>query len=527
MIHFLRKDLTRLLSLAAILFIAFQVSAQAPPKNWFLLDPERDHYYGMSVERTYEELLKNKTSQTVIVAVLDGGVDVLHEDLKNKVWVNPKETPNNKIDDDKNGYTDDLHGWNFIGGEKGNVQYDQLEVTRLYKQLRDRYANRSEVGVSDPGYQEYLDIKQRYESMSAETRVNYSYYQSFLNNLEALLTFAGTDDPTAAQLEAMESVPDSLQRIRIILIDYINRGTSAGELHENLTEAVQMDATAAKYYYNPDYDSRWIVGDKYDDASERYYGNADVAGPDATHGTHVAGIIGADRTNSIGVKGVADNVQILALRCVPDGDERDKDVANSIRYAVDMGAKVINMSFGKPLSYNKKAVDDAMKYAMEHDVLLVHGAGNDGINVDVEKVYPNKFFEDGGVANNFVNVGASKYENAVAAFSDYGQKNVDVFAPGVVIYSTVPGNKYRNLQGTSMSAPMVSGVAAILRSYYPSLTAPEVKEILIKSCVKMKGKVALPGDDEEEKMVPWKKLCVSGGIVNAYKAVQLAEKKVN
>ncbi|MFI5135385.1 MAG: S8 family serine peptidase, partial [Chitinophagales bacterium] len=357
-------------------------------------------------------------------------------------------------------------------------------------------------------------------------------YKGLLDHMDSLFKAIGNTDPTVEQLENLKSIPDSLQRAKLILVQYMKEGNSAAELYDDLEEAVNEVAADAQYHYNVDYNSRAIVGDNYDDVSERYYGNNDVAGPDPMHGTHVAGIIAADRNNNIGIKGIADNVKILVVRSVPDGDERDKDIGNSIRYAVDMGAKVINMSFGKGYSYNKKAVDDAMKYAEEHDVLIVHGAGNDAENADVKKVYPNKYFENGGVANNFINVGASKWDNNVAMFSDYGKKNVDLFAPGVSIYSTVPGNKYRNLQGTSMASPMVAGVAAMIRSYFPSLTAPEVREILIKSCTKMKGKVALPGeqseqdkDDQKAKMVKWKQLCVSGGIVNAYKAVELAEKK--
>ncbi|HYV91313.1 MAG TPA: S8 family peptidase [Chitinophagales bacterium] len=510
------------------------VFAQSLPQNWFLLDPKTDHYYGVSAERAYNELLQGKNSTTVIVAVIDGGVDVTHEDLKNKVWVNPKEIPGNNIDDDRNGYIDDVNGWDFIGGSDSDVQYDQFELTRLYKLLHDKFGENTSAAATtgNTEYQRYLRIKHDYDVKSAESRMNYTMYNRFLTVMNDLFEAVGSDNPTLEQIQNFRPADTSIILINAqqIVLSMMKQGTSAAELRTEIEEGIDEVRADAEYHYNPDYDPRPIVGDNYNDASQRYYGNNHVAGPDPLHGTHVSGIIAADRDNNMGIKGIAENVKILVVRCVPDGDERDKDVANSIRYAVDMGAKVINMSFGKGYSYNKKAVDDAMKYAMDHDVLLIHGAGNDGMNIDTATVVPNKYFEDGGVANNFINVGANMWDNRVARFSDYGKKNVDLFAPGVQIYSTVPGNKYRNLQGTSMASPMVAGVAAMIRSYFPQLTAVQVKEILMKSVVKMPKKVMVPADEMDPKAkmkkAKLKKLCVSGGVVNAYNAVKLAEKKI-
>lgn len=515
----------KLLVLLIVGLFSLNCFSQAPPQNWFLLDPEKDNYNGVSAERAYSELLQGRTSTPVIVAVIDGGVDVEHEDLKSKIWWNTKEIPNNKIDDDKNGYVDDINGWDFIGGATQDVRYDNLEVTRLFRLYRDSfnvYASRV-TPDQNPFTLPYNTIKVSYDAMASESRENYLLYNKLLKSIDALFAEIGSDNPSLEQLESHKPQSDSLILITSILKTMMKEGTTAHEIKDELESAVDHVRVGAEYYYNPDFDPRPIVGDNYPDATERYYGNNEVEGPEATHGTHVAGIIGADRTNASGIKGVADNVQIIALRCVPDGDERDKDVGNSIRYAVDMGAKVINMSFGKAFAYNKKAVDDAMKYALEKDVLLVHGSGNDGLNVDSAIVYPNKFFADGGVAPNFINVGACMWDNRVADFSNYGKKNVDVFAPGVIIYSTVPNDKYKNLQGTSMASPMVSGVAAVVRSYFPDLTAEEVKKILMKSVVKVKGKVNLPSSDE--KMVKMKKLCRSGGIVNLYNAIKMAERK--
>jgi subtilisin family serine protease len=518
---------------AVLLLFGLNAIAQSPPQNWFLLDPRTDHVYGVGSERAYNELLQGKTSTTVIVAVIDGGVDVTHEDLANKIWLNPKETPGNNIDDDGNGLPDDINGWDFIGGPAGDVQYDQLELTRLYKQLSDKFGQNSSSAATtgNTEYERYLRIKHDYEMKSAESRTNYTLYQHFLSGMDDLIAATGTENPTAEQIQNVQIADTSLRMMTAqqILISMMRDGTAASEIRNDLQEGINEMKTSSEYHYNPDFNPRPIIGDNYEDITERNYGNAEVAGPDATHGTHVAGIIAADRNNNTGIKGIAENVRILVVRCVPDGDERDKDVGNSIRYAVDQGARVINMSFGKGYSYNKKAVDDALRYAMAQDVLIVHGAGNEGVNVDTAMVFPNKYFEDGGIADNFINVGATTWDSRIAGFSDFGKKNVDLFAPGVQIYSTVPGNKYRNLQGTSMSSPMVAGIAAMIRSYYPQLTAGEVREILIKSVVKVPGKVFvgsdMPDSNGKPKKVKMKKLCVSGGIVNAYNAVKLAEKK--
>ncbi|MCS6991452.1 MAG: S8 family peptidase [Chitinophagales bacterium] len=508
------------LRLVVALSLMLPLAAKAQLQEWFLLDPQRDGVYGAAVQRAYQELLKDKTGQTVVVAVLDGGTDITHEDLKSVLWRNSGEQEGNGLDDDRNGYVDDVHGWNFIGGKNGSVQYDQMELTRLYKMMLDRYGTQGPP-PSDPNHAEYLRLRFAYEQKVAETEKEYQLYSGLYRNMKLLQELVGTQDPPLDQLLNLDTLPDSLTATVFLLSGILDEETSFLSLYEALGEYVKHLETGRQYHYNLNFDPRPLVGDNYLDASERYYGNADVAGPDATHGTHVAGIIAADRTNQTGTMGVADNVRIMVLRCVPDGDERDKDVANSIRYAVDHGARIINMSFGKSYSFNKQVVDNAVRYAMQKDVLIVHGAGNDHLNTDKTSVYPNPYFADGGKATNFINVGASTPDGKPADFSNYGKKTVDVFAPGVNIYSTVPENKYRSLQGTSMAAPVVAGTAALIRSYYPQLTAEQIRKILIKSVTKMKGKAPLPGSG---KRVRWKRLCVSAGIVNAYQALLLAER---
>jgi cell wall-associated protease len=271
-----------------------------------------------------------------------------------------------------------------------------------------------------------------------------------------------------------------------------------------------------------------VVQDKYDDLNDRFYGNNDVMATNPMHGTHVAGIIGAVRNNGIGINGVADNVRIMAIRAVPDGDEHDKDIALAIRYAVDNGAKVINMSFGKSFSPQKKWVDDAMKYAESKDVLLVHAAGNESTDIDHAENYPNPIYQQNGKrTTNWISVGASgpEADELAASFSNYGKKEVDVFSPGVKIYSTLPGgNVYGNEQGTSMASPVTAGLAALILSYYPELSASQVKEIIIKSVTPVTGlQVFKPSKEGEENLVTFSDLSASGGVINATEAIKLAE----
>lgn len=532
----LRSLLTSLFILGAIVFAVAQDAAEAP-KNWFLLDPTTDNYPGVSAAKTYEQLLKNKNGQKVIVAVIDSGVDAEHEDLKDIMWVNRDEIPGNGIDDDNNGYIDDIHGWNFIGGKNGkNINQDALEISRLAAHYKKKFDGKdvSKLNKKEKAkYDKYQDITKKIEEKKSNLAQQSMGVMMAVEGFKQVKEHIKKDSFTKEDLDAIETDDEALTQSIGILQNILSRGMSVAELEEGLNEAAEYFDNQINYYYNPDFDPRAeIVGDNYANSSEKYYGNNDVQGPDANHGTHVAGIIAAVRNNDVGMDGIADNVEIMSVRCVPDGDERDKDVANSIRYAVDNGASVINMSFGKSYVWDKGIVDEAVKYAMKKDVLLVHAAGNDGNNTDVENNFPNDKFKKRGFlglfgkkyAKNWIEVGALNWkggEDMAASFSNYGETNVDVFAPGVAIYSTTVGDQYDSYPGTSMASPMVAGVAALLRSYYPSLTAEQVKEIIMGSSVKNNSTVKQPGSDE---MVPFNKLSVSGGMLSAYEAVKMAEK---
>jgi subtilisin family serine protease len=507
---------------------------ESHPENWFNMNPENQSVNGVGTDKAYKELLAGKQGSEIIVAVIDGGVDYFHEDLKRVMWVNKAEIPGNGIDDDKNGYVDDIHGWNFIGGMKDgkptHVDGDNLEVTRTYASLLPKYGRFSkEKGVAKDNREEYKLFKKAEKSFKEsrdrafETMIILTASKKNLDSkAEDLRKALNVEEITAESIKGFETEDEKLKQMvasysRLFnYIDYIN--------------------SQLNYYYNPLIDTREIVGDDYTDFENRDYGNNDIKGPDASHGTHVAGIIAADRTNDIGMNGIADNVKIMGIRVVPGGDERDKDIANGVYYAVDNGAKIINMSFGKKYSPYKSYVDKAFKYAESKGVLLLAAAGNNGENLEEIIHYPtDKMKDEEHVFSTWMQIGASDVgktrDEFTASFSNYGNETVDVFAPGVQIYATWPENEYKSISGTSMATPVVSGVAALIWSYYPHLTALQVKEIILKSAIDHADKkINLPGSNGQDKKgnptvkyVKFSKLSLTGGIVNVYEALKLAE----
>ena len=446
----------------SVLFISFSILSIAQPVegtlNWYNKEDQ-----GMFTEKAYK-FLKKKKSKTVIVGVIDSGVDIEHEDLKGQIWINEGEIAGNGIDDDNNGYIDDVHGWNFLGNEKGeHVNEARLEKTRILAQLSAKYEGIDPNSIDqDEEFKLYLKVKEEVEA----GRAQFEQYMGMIDQLP----------------------PDAQEYIR-----------------------AQMD-----YNLNVDFDDRSLIGDDQNDFSDTQYGNNDVEGPDALHGTHVSGIIGALRGNDLGGDGVAENVKIMVLRAVPNGDEFDKDIALAVRYAVDNGAMVINMSFGKAYSPHQKEVYEASKYADEKGVLLIHAAGNDAKDIDVEPNYPTSMYSfQTEPLDHFVTIGAStknKGAEMVASFSNYGAKGVDVFAPGFEIWNSVPQSEYMNLQGTSMAAPMVAGAAAMLKSYYPSLSMKEIKDALYSSSVKYPN---VEGFADKS---------VTGGVINIFNAAKVCKK---
>lgn len=488
---------------------------EAEERSWSHLDMLKDTIPGMSVDKAYAEIIKNKKGATVIVAVIDSGIDIDHEDLDDVIWTNEDEIPNNGIDDDKNGYIDDIHGWNFLG----DGYYDQLEFVRILAKGDTNNPDYSRAKAEyDKEYQKYLGYKNNYDQILQQVSDADAKVSSHLNKKEY----------TKADVNAIKTEDQALQQaVGIIKYVYSLDMESVAEFKKEINDGLEQFNERLNYNLNKTYNGR-VNGDNPDDMSTKYYGNGNVKPQkkSESHGTHVSGIIAAERNNGKGVNGVANNAKIMAIRSTPRGDEYDKDVALAIRYAVDNGASIINTSFGKYYSPHSDWVRDAIAYAGEKDVLIVNASGNDAQNLDEKDVYPNDAVGVGPeVSNTFISVGSlePKYGSGmISGFSNYGKVNVDVFAPGSQIYSTVPENEYENNSGTSMAAPAVAGVAALIRSYYPKLTAAQVKQILMDSGLAVKTKVIVGGDTS--KIKPFADLTRSGKMVNAYNALIMASK---
>lgn len=487
-------------------------------KRWSHLDIIKDTVPGMSVDKAYAELLKDKKGTKVIVAVLDSGVDIEHEDLQSVIWTNKKEIAGNGIDDDKNGYVDDIHGWNFLGDiTKENLEYERIIAKNV---VVDAATYQEAKATNDKKVNESLEEKTQLEKILERT-----------TKADSVLTkYFGKPSYSIDEVNAIDSQDSEISQSKNIIKKMFSFGMGIPELKEAIQKELDGYNTVIKGE-NLKIDYRKFVGDNPNDIKEKIYGNNNVMGisPNKSqilHGTHVAGIIAQIRNNAIGSDGIANNVEIMPIRAVPDGDEYDKDIALGIRYAVDNGAKIINASFGKDFSPHKKWVFNAIKYAAKKDVLIVHAAGNDSKDIDVENNFPNDSKDKKTeFADNLITIGALNFEygdKVVAQFSNYGKINVDVFAPGVRIYASTPNNTYKYLQGTSMASPNVAGVAALIRSYYPKLSATQVKHILMDSGLAFTNNVIVGGDLKDRRS--FTTLSKSGKMVNAYNALLLAEK---
>ncbi|HEY6503430.1 MAG TPA: S8 family serine peptidase [Chitinophagaceae bacterium] len=521
---------------AVVSFSQSQQSLKERKDGWHLLDAEADGYMGISLQKAYD-LLKGRKSSPVIVAVIDSGIDTAQEDLRGILWRNEKELNGNGIDDDKNGYVDDIYGWNFCGAPNGeNLARNSYEIARVYHGWKNEFENKKEKDIP-------ADRKFLYQQWTkAADIIEKEYEDAFRQKMGLDNFFTAMEKSSATICEHLAVKEFSLSDVKPLLKSEKKQVAASAELWADLFTRSgddkakntlfiqelsdykgQLDAKLNRKLIAPEEWRGALVKDNYTDINDRFYGNNNLKAGSGDHGTSVAGAIAAVRNNGIGMDGIADNVRIMAVRAVPGGDEHDKDVALAIRYAVDNGATIINMSFGKPVSPYKQFVDDAVRYAASKGVLLVHGSGNDGKDITKDVFYPNPFFMDGQKATNFLTVGASGDETTggyAAPFSNYSQVSVDIFAPGMNIYTTATDNRYRGADGTSLASPVAAGVAALLKSYFPELTPQQIISIITTSGNPVTKEVIQPGD--EEKKVKFSSLSSSGRIINAYEAVKLA-----
>lgn len=493
-----------------------QFGCQRDTENWQHLDLDKDGYFGVSANRAYEELLKDKKATPVIVAIMDSGFDTEHEDLQSVLWVNEGEIPDNGMDDDGNGYIDDVHGWNFTGSTPSSVKYGTSTLTCLVVRDQERFGDRAYSDIPETEREDFETFQRNKAELAKKRREaedNLAQVEKFKVSVDEMRTQLTKESPKLKDIRAYKPRNAEENDARSFLNAKMQRKTFGEVYEEDVTKMIERYRNQLDYWYNINYTAPSLDDDHPDNLRGPMYGNGGLKGPEPDHGTHVAGIIGADRHNKRGIRGIADQVQLMPLLfSKPDGREADLGVAQAIRYAADHGAKVINMSFGSEYTWDRKVVDDAVKYALSKDVLIIHAAGNHSRDLDEWTLYPNRYFADGGEADAWLTVGASDFANDEtlrATFSNYGSKKVDLFAPGVRINSTFPGSTYKRNDGTSMAAPVVAGVAALVRSYYPELSATQVKDILMQSVIKV--------EQLQDR-------CVSGGVVNAYQAIKQAEK---
>ncbi len=527
-----------LLSLLIVLLVGgssfSQNSKLEIPKNWHTQNQDSTGIYGISLDKAYGFINSKKIkSKKVVVAVIDSGIDTLHEDLKSVLWTNPKEIPYNGIDDDKNGYIDDVHGWNFLGGKDGrNVKKDSYEAARVYNKLKLKFENLTvdESKLSDSEKIEWANFNKTKQRLVGDINPEEIAFIKklmpvFLKGDSVITKDLGKKEYNCKDLDKYVTTNADAKKTKMFLLQ-LCKGNGTDDITNNqiIDEFDGQIRKSEAADHAPEEYRKLIVQDDETNINDRNYGNNDLMAANPFHGTHCAGIIAAVRNNKIGMDGIADNVKIMMVRAVPDGDEHDKDIALAIRYAVDNGAQVISMSFGKEFSPEKQWVDEAVQYAEKMGVLLVHAAGNDGKNVDTTDNFPSPIYKATNIkATNWITVGASgdPSNGGIAAnFSNYGKKEVDIFAPGVQIYSTMPGgDKYGEASGTSMACPVVAGTAALIMSYYPALSAQQIKYVIEKSANQINEVVKQPGSDLT---VPFNELSKSGGLLNAYSAIQLA-----
>ncbi|MBG7630454.1 MAG: S8 family serine peptidase [Bacteroidetes bacterium] len=501
--------------------------------HWHLKDYESDGVPGISLDKLYDELIKNQKGKQIIVAIIDTEIDINHEDLKDFIWINNDEQPNNGVDDDNNGYVDDVNGWNFIGNKNGgNLICSNFSYTRKLKELIPIFKGKTkeEVGNDTLNFKIYQRALMDHQNMKRQLKEDYEYVE-FLNtgfprSKKLLDSIFRGSTYTINQLDSLYTIfkkQDSIKAADIyFMIDFLNF-----DMHGYADNLAYESNLIEKYSNNISFDDRAIIGDNVNDIEDRDYGSPFITNSlkEFTHGSIVSGVLAAHRTNNKGVRGITNTVKLMPL-CIQAkfGAETDKDLALSIKYAVENGAQVINISANRTYELHNEWVQQALLYAEEQNVLVVKGAGNSETDIDKIITYPNKNTKD-HVLNNFIVVGATGMElnsNFKPVWANYGRKTVDFYAPGESILTTTPFDSYKVDSGSSLSTAITSGVAALLLSYYPDLKVSEIRQILMESATRYDLDIEL--DYDSNTTVPFSKLSNSGGVLNAFNAFVLAEK---
>ncbi len=515
-------------------FAKKQALTDEEKKDWHFKDIYTDSVPGISLYKAHD-FIKNKKKEEIIVAVIDLEVNINHKDLKNRTWVNTNEIPNNGIDDDNNGYIDDIHGWNFLGTtEKDSVLYQHSESLRIVEKYRKAFEGK-QLSIIDSNqianFKLYRKAQSFYESKYKEAKENAAYFRGFkqryLKLIDTMYVLFKTKEFSIAQLDSLkEKSTDSIILNKIGSTRYC---VENGIDEKWVNKVIKLHSNRETKIYNSKHKDRLTKDDPFN-ITDTNYGNNNVRGTrKMSHGTKVAGLIAATRNNDYGIDGINDQAKIMSVIVSANGNEYDKDIALGIRYAVDNGAKIINLSIGKEFSMNEEWITEAIKYAELKDVLLISSAGNESINLDNSDAfyYPSDMDKNKNeISNNFIVVGSSNYtKEIVSNFSNYGQTTVDIFAPGEDM-KVITRKSYTIDSGTSLSCAVVSGIASLIRSYYPNLSARKVKEIILKSGLSVDADVYLPlpeGQKRNPNKVPFSSLSKSGKIVNAYNALLMAE----
>ena len=441
---------------------------------------------------------KAKKKRTVVVGIIDSGADTECLALKRALWTNAKEKINGK-DDDHNGYVDDVHGWNFLGTKDGkfNMTSAGTEEYRQFKRLYPKYKNvKSREEVADSNRKEYA----YYMAMRRKAKIN-SYLmfyevaarkQKLMGEMDDMLKRAKLDVDTLTMGGMLNTeVADTLVKdtfVKLIMADlYKNPMTTRWDDYVKKQRADFALMGKRIYSIEHDKDKRLLMGDNQEDATDRFYGNNMLNIEGMEHGNFVASVVAGNVVDDSRYSGVCVDARVMPVRVCPEGDEYDKDVATGIIYAVDNGAKIINLSLGKYTSPHPEMVNEAIAYAGKHDVLVIGAAGNNHLNIDSIAYFPAAVDAKGQTLDNFIRVGGTAMDGSRSSISNYGDHKVDIYAPGEYISGVYPGNKKDFANGTSVATPVVSGIAAMLRTYFPKLKATQLKRVLIETAREQNG----------------------------------------